>query len=258
MSTYSTYVSYFNSTFGSSCTAGNYCPTGSTLPLTCDAGYYCPSILMSVRGPACQAGYYCAGGANTSTPIDGTTGNICPGGSYCPAGSLDPSPCPLGTFLNSTGASDSSNCTDCPPGMYCGTLGAAYPTGSCSAGYYCPGAVQTAQPINYICPLGYYCPAGTQQPHKCAKGYYSFVTGSTSCTACPIGYYCSANNAATPCDPGYYCPGGDVEVPCPSGTYSTAYGATSSSTCIACTAGYACTTPGVASPVLQCTGGYYC
>ena len=48
-------------------------------------------------------GFYCSGGAKSSMPVDGESGGRCPAGSYCPPGSASPSPCPEGTFSNSTG-----------------------------------------------------------------------------------------------------------------------------------------------------------
>lgn len=49
----------------------------------------------------CAAGYYCSALANTSTPLDGVSGDVCPAGHYCPAGSPTPLPCPDGkVFIN--------------------------------------------------------------------------------------------------------------------------------------------------------------
>jgi hypothetical protein len=47
----------------------------------------------------CNPGYYCTGEATVPNPTDGTTGNICPAGSYCVAGSTSAYPCPIGTYL---------------------------------------------------------------------------------------------------------------------------------------------------------------
>ena len=47
----------------------------------------------------CDAGYYCTAAANISNPTDGTTGDICPAGSYCPIGSPAPLPCDEGLLF---------------------------------------------------------------------------------------------------------------------------------------------------------------
>jgi hypothetical protein len=102
------------------CPAGYYCPPGSSKPTTCPRGYYCqdgfaaptpcpkgtvgsspraisqdnctacsPGFFCDREGSwqttgPCDAGYICYGGAATSTPTDGVTGEICPAGGYCP------------------------------------------------------------------------------------------------------------------------------------------------------------------------------
>ena len=59
------------------------------------------------------------GSATTATPTDGTTGNICPKGSYCPAGSVNFTKCPPGTFSNTQQNTNISSCLDCTQGKYC-------------------------------------------------------------------------------------------------------------------------------------------
>lgn len=48
-------------------------------------------------------GYYCSGGAVSSMPSDGVTGDICPVEHYCPLGSTSPVVCPDGMYTNTTG-----------------------------------------------------------------------------------------------------------------------------------------------------------
>ena len=60
-------------------------------------------------------GYYCTRGSPISAPGSlpvteapwvtalGFYGAICPAGGYCPSGSYTPQPCPVGTYLNTTG-----------------------------------------------------------------------------------------------------------------------------------------------------------
>ena len=159
-------TSFYQASYGGYCSPGKYCPQGASQPVSCDAGFYCPSYLMNELNNllTCTAGFYCAGGAQTSTPTDGITGNICPAGSYCPTGSVSPMKCPPGTFLSYTGASDPSQCEVCLPGQYCGTSGLSAPTESCSAGYYCPAGTSVSTPIESICPMGYTCPTGSKTP----------------------------------------------------------------------------------------------
>ena len=52
----------------------------------------------------CNAGFYCQGKANVPNPNDGVTGSICPAGYYCPQGTVNPVPCPAGTYLSYKGA----------------------------------------------------------------------------------------------------------------------------------------------------------
>lgn len=83
----------------------------------------------------CDAGYWCINGSATATPTDGTTGVLCPEGYYCPAGITTPTPCPLGTFSNTSGLIEEPQCTACIGGYYCGSEGLSEPTDLCDAGY---------------------------------------------------------------------------------------------------------------------------
>ena len=62
----------------------------------------------------CPASYYCS----TSVPL------LCPAGSYCPLSTINPTPCPTGTFSNAAGASSISACSPCAAGTYSTTPGA--------------------------------------------------------------------------------------------------------------------------------------
>jgi hypothetical protein len=70
-------------------------------------------------------GFFCTEGSFTSAPsfpgppflpVPFEYGGLCPRGGYCPAGSSAPIPCPLGTFLNSSGQSTADDCLSCTPG----------------------------------------------------------------------------------------------------------------------------------------------
>ena len=84
--------------------------------LTVITGFYCGHYgRTNVTGP-CSERYYCTINANSSTPTDGMTGDICPAGYYCEEGSAAPTPCGNGTYMNHTGAFE---CYICPEGHYC-------------------------------------------------------------------------------------------------------------------------------------------
>lgn len=80
------------------------------------SGYYCDTLGLTWPTDFCSAGFYCTLRSNTSTPTDDITGNVCPEGYYCEIGSSAPSPCPNGTYVNTTMA---SACIICPAGYYC-------------------------------------------------------------------------------------------------------------------------------------------
>ena len=64
----------------------------------------------------------------------------CPAGYYCLQDTTVPIACPAGTFRDTTGAVQLSDCVACPAGMY--------------------------------------CPAATSQPSQCPYGYYRGTTGA--------------------------------------------------------------------------------
>ena len=177
-----------------------------------------------------SSGYYCVLGASNNAPTDGSTGDICPAGSYCPVGSSQHIYCPNGTFTNHTGASE---CYTCPEGYYCTNRDRA---DQCEPGFYCPeGTGADLQP----------CPAGTYNPSygmgkesdctQCEGGQFCLLPGQSAITGnCSAGYYCTSGvDMATPstsvnntgvgqeCPLGYYCTEGSVvPTPCASGTYA--------------------------------------
>lgn len=82
------------------------------------------------------------------------TGDVCMAGQYCPAGSANGTYCPPGTYLDTTGARQESDCLACTQGQYCDGYGNDLPTGSCDAGYYCPTGMNVSSPAEYTCPEG--------------------------------------------------------------------------------------------------------
>jgi len=97
------------------------CPVGTfgaALGLTlasectaCLAGHYCAQAGLTFPDGLCDPGYYCTGGASTSAPTDGTTGNICEVGGYCEMGSRAAATCPPGTYNGEEGAKSRYECS---------------------------------------------------------------------------------------------------------------------------------------------------
>ena len=257
-----------HSTTGGRCNVGQYCPRGSSMPLSCDPGYYCGAVALSNVSGSCQQGHYCTGNATTATPTDGITGDICPPGNYCPAKSTLPIKCPLGTYLNFTGATSITNCMTCLSGQYCDERGLSVPTGLCSSGYYCPSGQNISTPQEYVCPLGHFCEEGATVAVRCPSGFYQDEIGQDTCKPCPTGVYCNStvdpvttSFGTGPCPEGYYCPEETEysrQFPCPVGTFSDATGLGNSSQCTACSAGYYCPMSSLTSPFANCSAGYFC
>ena len=55
---------------------------------SCDPGSFCDAPGLKQRRDACDPGYVCYGGATSSSPTDGVTGELCPAGGYCLIGML--------------------------------------------------------------------------------------------------------------------------------------------------------------------------
>ncbi len=269
------------------CPQGYYCPLGSKLPTKCAIGFYgasfgliasgdctsCPAgTYCSLPGlPApeglCDAGYYCVLAAATSTPTDGTTGNICPAGGYCETGSRVSQSCPPGRYNPNTGGRDLEACIQCPPGYYCSGEAKATTTGPCAAGYYCP----TGSYMNNMKPAepGYYTLDTQSTETPCAEGYYNPYYAQSACIKCPAGFLCKGTaNAGTfvNCPTGNYCPEGSVlATTCLKGTYNPNYNGKSVSDCWPCPPGKYCSIVGLDTPGdgtttsdSDCDAGYYC
>ncbi len=232
----------------------------------CEGGQFCPGYGNINPAANCSAGYYCVRNASTSTPSDGTTGDVCPIGYYCPEGTAIPKQCEPGTYTDTT---QNSQCLPCTAGRYCITGTSPDP-----------------------CPMGYYCPEGTGHVwQSCPVGTFSGLTGlanETQCTPCTGGSYCAYLNATTvsgPCDAGYYCslgsksqtPSGatagtaapcpvghycpqqtDFPIACPAGTFNNQTKRTMLSDCQACLEGYYCDEHGLEFPKGLCQQGFYC
>lgn len=155
------------------CQDGTFGPPNPVLQYStqcqpCTPGYYCKGKALTDVNDSCSAGYYCNGSSQTPTP-DGTQGwgGECSPGYFCIAGAEKETPCPAGSFANTSGL---ASCDECPSGYYC-SVGAVYPE---------------------ECPEGYYCPNGTgeYQDQPCPRGTYNNETKAVSdeyCSLCPGG-----------------------------------------------------------------------
>jgi len=246
-----------NSTVGGFCTLGNYCPVGSTAEVPCTAGSYCASYRLETPSGACHGGYFCIEGSNTPTHT------VCPAGFFCPVGTVDPFPCPQGTYQPGTGAMDqSAACKACPSGYFCNVTGIDNVNAShlCPEGMYCLNGTITP---TLECWAGHKCPIGTGWPVACSSGTYQNQIGQGSCKTCEAGRYCegNGNQNMTDCPKGYYCLNGTTfatEFPCPNGTFNPSTQGSTVSDCTPCTKGSYCAGVGNEAPTGYCEAGYYC
>ncbi|XP_068098132.1 multiple epidermal growth factor-like domains protein 6 [Hyperolius riggenbachi] len=193
-------------------------------------------------------------------------GDICPAKHFCPEGCSEPSPCPEGTYSNSTGQ---SVCKICPTGHTC----ADGEVVQCPAGYYCPEELD-ADPIP--CPPGTFSPTPgmtrAEDCLSCLPGMFCRGRGSSAVSGpCQPGFFCTASSlvphpAGTrnesfggPCPVGHFCPAGtSLPSPCPYGTFSDRLYLSAESQCTPCSPGYSCSSIGLSAPTEPCQAGYYC
>jgi hypothetical protein len=321
------YVCTRATTAPAACPAGTYNPEvgGSVTAIdciTCPVGSWCGSQALTAPSGSCDPGHYCPAGSTAATEVECpskfyrahrgarslsdcalcpsgfTCGNatvtpsLCPQGSYCVVGVDTPEPCKPGTFGNSTGVRRPEDCTPCPPGSYCETMGLTAPTGLCAEGYFCLAGsasrapvdplnptVASVTPIGGICPPGGYCPQGSAKPEACPAGTFSNVTGAanvTVCLPCTPGSFCQGTSnpfPSGPCLAGYYCSGGasaNTQHETPAGHYSLTGAAAPTpcapgtftseqrqSSCKPCPAGRYCNVSATITP-LACPPGSFC
>ena len=108
-----------NTTFTSNRGKATIIYRGSNVKWHCQPGRYMPEAGQSTGdfvgcSELCAAGYY---GDRPDYTI-GTCGGLCPVGKYCESGTSVPAPCPAGTRMPSSGASDISSCIPCAPGTH--------------------------------------------------------------------------------------------------------------------------------------------
>jgi len=249
------------------CPVGYKCAQGDTTPTGCSAGefqnsfaqntckscppgYYCAGGNLSNPTGPCAAGYMCYAGATTSSPTDGTKGEVCPIGSYCSSGSAKGIECADGTRTTVTGRSTCDNC---------------------DAGKYCISSTQ------FDCPTRRYCVAGSVRGELCEPGRYNEgltgLTANSQCTACPERVYCiDGTKGSDYCESGHICTGGAItplptsgtyptgNYECPLGRYCLKAGATGVNLPLECSSSKYTYSMGSDSldDCLTCEGGYYC
>ena len=289
---YGTFKNAIGGALGSSgdCTSctlvTQFCPQGSTSPLTCPVGSQCANGKSTACSDGfkreaaddpsaclqCGQGYICPSSFNDVNPI------ICPVGYYMNS-AVSPGPCTsceIGKKCDTPGLSNSiwcpsgfwsianaPSCTSCPVGYYCLNNGATNTKTMCSDSNFCSAGSSAQVP----CSAGSFCLAGSNQEFKCLPGTYS--NGAVnSCTTSIAKYYTlqgqtSAQMMLNLCGAGFYCqPGskGSQDMPCPAGTFSIAGQAGNSGECTSCQLGYFCPLPSsqVAMLANVCPAGSYC
>ncbi len=241
------------------CTAGYFCPAGSTSPTqgTCPPGQY--SIAGAASCTNCSAGRYGAS-PGTNTP---SCDAVCNPGYVCPPGSIMGAP-PGG---------------QCPAGQYAFT--GALVCANCTAGYACVSGSGLPSPGANVCPAGRWSVAGAVSCTDCAAGYVGTTAGAsnancsgpcpagqwspagaTTCSLCPAGHACptgTTNGTAFPCFPGTYTfDGAGTCSPCIAGRYGAAAAMESSVCSGACSPGWYCPAGSTNATAVQCPAGQYC
>ena len=187
--------------------AGCYNNTGSMGSencKVCPAGKCCPEETnVNEKDPkTCEAGYYCEAGSGDCRH------KVCTKGHYCPSGSSSPTPCPGGTYRETTGGTSESSCAKCSAGTY-SAAGASSCT-TCTAGYYCPDTKTRT-----ICPQNSFCGAGVTEPTSCFDATdhvynNTDAAGKASIADCyktvSPGQYWKSDHLEK-CESGFYCEG---------------------------------------------------
>ena len=258
----------FGNVFGSTdplcsggCTAGYYCPPGSTTAtqLPCGgAAVYCPQA-APWRQPVAVGFFSTPENGDPSLRVDQSR---CPSGSYCVSGARQL--CDAGYYGDTEGQTSRTCTGPCQPGYYCDSGSNTSTQHECgSASVYCPegssiprpalpgeltvGPSLTRRNSTLHCPVSQYCVQGTAYP--CPAGRFGCATGlgtPASNGPCAAGSYCptaSSNNKMFSCgNASVYCPeGSPAPQPVDVGYYS--YGGL---------AGY------IASAQAPCPMGFYC
>jgi hypothetical protein len=196
------------------CPAGKWCSLGTVTPLDCGSvAVFCPA--QSQQPQPVPVGSY-------STPelaaASQRTGHLACEVGYSCSGAVR-TPCPSGSFSNTTGA---TACTKCAAGRFGSTAGldSELCTASCPAGHWCP--VGTVTPLS-CGSVSVFCPPGSNQPRAVSAGHYS----------APLAAASDQRSSELPCPVGFSCAGG-VRTLCAQGSFANR---TLSLACRLCAAG---------------------
>lgn len=217
-----------------SCPAGRYSTSagnGQASCPQCPAGKYGSSsgLTSSSCTGSCSAGHYCPAGSTSSAPNDCPAGKYGSGGSGSIAcsGNADPG------YWTVKGA-DSARQNECPAGRYgLGGSDSSDCSGTCTAGYYCPAKSDSS--TKHACGgANKYCETAATAPTTVSAGYFSTPTsgdpatrtGQSQCTAgkycsngvredCPAGRYGSSDGETSSscsgqCTGGFFCAAGSI------------------------------------------------
>ena len=244
------------SSFGGPCGGGSMCYAGSTTDVLCSGGSYCDGT--QIVGPI-TAGYWSIRNASVPTPAGiGPDFGVSPQGHYAPRGSITPTSCSPGKFLNYTGATNETDCMNCLRGFVCPNASTTHPSILCSPGRFCPSGSIVGEP----CPPGSRCPEGVGLNISCDAGRYQPLPRQARCLETPRGYF--SYDGATgyhPCPQGFVCPPGTADttmLPCPNGTFSNWTRLYDLDQCTPCLPGFACNATGLTAPVGPCAAGHFC
>ncbi|XP_034024624.1 signal peptide, CUB and EGF-like domain-containing protein 3 [Thalassophryne amazonica] len=200
------------------CYSGSYCPSWAQISVDtlCPPGWFCPqgSVSGNQPGSQCPPGHACPHGSAEPTvcsagSFQSSSGqsacDTCPPGFYCIEGSIFPSPCPTGSVGPSAGRTSLNDCSPCPAGSFCNSTGLTEPSGPCSPGHFCTlGSVEAApvsQRYGDVCTTGHFCPQGSGSPQSCPAGSFLPEPGASSashCKCCPAGKYCLSPGSSQP------------------------------------------------------------
>ena len=234
-------------------------------------------------GP-CTAGYYCPKGSTSPTERE------CGGeGFFCPEGSPAPIPAGAGRHtvfemitsygseaylidqaINASEPMGENNYYTSPHTHYNTTIMVSNDTltgGNITYANVTWGFVNefgeplrpTTRTFDVMCQYGHYCHLGVM--HPCPVGRYGDRRGlaTVECSdSCVAGEYCPSGSVTpTVCEKGYYCPDGKLRVPCPPGSYGARTGLLDRACSGKCKAGYYCLAGSTNSTQEICPAGKY-
>ena len=243
--------------------AGYYAPGGGRRAFSCSAGYYCPVGSSSATEESCPAGRY----SSETNLYAAEQCTITPAGSYSEVAATEALACPAGRFAPHNGTRDagpafcdehpspcsegSSSCLQCFGGYACAE--GAVEAVACGLGYYsAPGASDCA-----LCPRGHWCGSNT-------TNMSSMVLGGLLAGPCVNGTLCGEGMTREPdlyrdpCPAGAWCDtGAEYPTPCAAGRVNQFLGAGDIDDCTITPKGYY-TVEGASNYTGLCSPGYFC